>query len=196
MSTKGSVELLRRAKEKGLRVTAETAPHYLCLEDKDLETYNTSLKINPPLRTAEDREALIEALKDGTIDCVASDHAPHAAQEKQVEFDVAPPGTVGLETMFPLVVTHLVRPGHMNLPEALALITHKAAASLGIPGGRLAKGEPADLVLFDPDEEWIVHPDDLHSRSKNSAFVGSSVAGRVKHTILDGAGVYAAAVRV
>jgi len=196
MSTKGSVELLRRAKEKGLRVTAETAPHYLCLEDKDLETYNTSLKINPPLRTAEDREAMIGALKDGTIDCVASDHAPHAAQEKQVEFDVAPPGTVGLETMFPLVVTHLVRPGHMSLPEALALITHKAAASLGIPGGRLVKGEPADLVLFDPDEEWIVHPDDLHSKSKNSAFVGSSVTGRVKHTILDGASVFATAVRV
>ena len=196
MSAKGSVELIRRAKEKGLAVTGETAPHYLCLEDKDLETYNTSMKINPPLRGAEDREVMIEALKDGTIDCVASDHAPHAPQEKQVEFDAAPPGSVGLETMFPLVVTHLVEPGHMDLPSALALITHKPAQCIGIPGGRLAPGEPADLVLFDPMEKWIVHPDELHSKSKNSAFIGNTVTGRVKHTILEGATVFASAVEV
>jgi dihydroorotase len=196
MSTGGSVELLRRAKEKGLAVTAETAPHYLCLEDKDLEAYNTSLKINPPLRTAADREALIEGLKDGTIDCIASDHAPHAAQEKQVEFDMAPSGSVGLETMFPLIVTHLVQPGHLSLPEAIALITCKPARCIGIPGGTLAVGQPADLVLFDPDEEWIVHPDDLHSKSKNSAFIGCSVSGRVKYTILDGAGVSSSVVGV
>jgi dihydroorotase len=196
MSAKGSVELIRRAKEKGLAVTAETAPHYLCLEDKDLATYNTHLKINPPLRGAEDRAAMIEALKDGTIDCIASDHAPHAAQEKQVEFDAAPPGSVGLETMFPLVMTHLVEPGHLSLPEALALITHKPAECIGIPGGRLAVGQSADLVLFDPEEQWIVHPDDLHSKSKNSAFIGMTVTGRVKHTILNGAAVFASAVGV
>ena len=120
MSTRGSIELIRRAKHDGLPVTAETAPHYLCLEDKDLETYNTNLKINPPLRGHEDRLAMIEALKDGTMDCIASDHAPHAAHEKQVEFNAAPNGSVGLETMFPLVVTHLVRAGHMSLPQALA----------------------------------------------------------------------------
>jgi len=189
ISAKGSVAELRRAKERGLSVTAETAPHYLCLEDKDLETYNTNLRINPPLRGAEDREAIIAALKDGTIDCIASDHAPHALQEKQVEFDAAPPGTVGLETTFPLLITHLVEPGHLSLPQALALITHKPAACLGIPGGTLDRGASADLVLFDPAEEWIVHPDDLHSLSKNSAFIGSTVRGRVKHTIVDGTNV-------
>jgi dihydroorotase len=190
------VEVIRRAKEKGLPVTAETAPHYLCLEDKDLETYNTNLKINPPLRGRADREAMIEALRDGTIDCIASDHAPHAAQEKQVEFDAAPPGSVGLETTYALVMTHLVEPGHMSLPEALALITHKPAECIGIPGGRLEAGESADLALFDPSERWVVQSADLHSKSKNSAFIGMSVTGRVKHTIVDGALVYASAVGV
>lgn len=196
MSTKGSIELIRRAKEDGLSVTAETAPHYLCLEDKDLSTYNTNLKINPPLRGAEDREAMIEAVKDGTIDCVASDHAPHAAHEKQVEFNAAPNGSVGLETMFPLLVKHLVKPGHLTLPQALALITHKPAQCLGIPGGTLSKGAAADLVLFDPEEEWTVRADALHSKSRNSAFIGHVVTGRVKHTLVDGAQVLPAKVGV
>jgi dihydroorotase len=186
MSTRGSVELIRRAKEDGLAVTAETAPHYLCLEDKDLETYNTNLKINPPLRGEEDRLAMIEALKNGTIDCIASDHAPHAAHEKQVEFNAAPNGSVGLETMFPLVVTHLVRPGHMTLPQALALITHRPADCLRLPGGTLARGAEADLVLFDPEEAWTVSIEDLHSRSKNSAFIGHRLHGSVKHTLVGG----------
>jgi dihydroorotase len=196
MSTRGSIELIRRAKEDGLPVTAETAPHYLCLEDKDLTTYDTSRKINPPLRSAEDREAMIDAVKDGTIDCIASDHAPHAAHEKQVEFGAAPNGTVGLETTFPLLVTHLVKPGHLTLPQALALITHKAAACLGIPGGTLARGAAADLVLFDPAETWTVRAEELHSRSKNSAFIGHVVSGRVKHTLVDGVHVTAAGVGV
>ena len=196
MSTCGSVELIRRAKELGLPVTAETAPHYLCLEDKDLETYNTNLKINPPLRGEEDRLAMIEALKDGTIDCIASDHAPHAAHEKQVEFNAAPNGSVGLETMFPLVVTHLVRAGHMTLPQALALITHKPAECLRLPGGTLARGADADLVLFDPEEAWTVRVEDLHSRSKNSAFIGHRVYGIVKHTLVGGVNVTAARVGV
>jgi dihydroorotase len=196
VSTAGAVDLLRQAKRKGLPVTAETAPHYICLEDKDLETYNTSLKINPPLRSSEDREAIIEGLKDGTLDCIASDHAPHAAQEKQVEFEQAPPGSIGLETTLSLVVTHLVRPGHMTLPEALALVTYRPADAMGIRGGRLQTGEPADLVLFDPGEEWIVHPADFHSKSKNSAFIGNTLYGRVKHTILDGVRVTASLERV
>jgi dihydroorotase len=191
MSTRGSVALIRRAKEEGLPVTAETAPHYFCLEDKDLTTYDTNLKINPPLRGAEDREAMIEALKDGTIDCIASDHAPHAAHEKQVEFNAAPNGSVGLETMFPLIVKHLVRPGHLTLPQALSLITHEPARCLGLPGGTLARGADADLVLFDPDEEWVVQAGALHSKSKNSAFIGHAVVGRVKHTLVGGANVLA-----
>jgi dihydroorotase len=196
MSTRGSVELLRRAKADGLPVTAETAPHYLCLEDKDLETYNTNLKINPPLRGEEDRLAMIEALKDGTIDCIASDHAPHAAHEKQVEFNAAPNGSVGLETMFPLVITHLVRPGHFTLPQALALITNKPAECLRLPGGTLSRGADADLVLFDPEEAWTVRAEDLHSRSKNSAFIGHRVYGIVKHTLVGGINVTATRVVV
>jgi len=191
MSTRGSVELIRRAKEAGLPVTAETAPHYLCLTDGDLETYNTNFKISPPLRGEADRDAMIEALKDGTIDCIASDHAPHAAHEKQVEFNAAPNGSVGLETLFPLVVTHLVRPGHFTLPQALALITHRPAECLRIPGGTLGRGAAADLVLFDPDETWTVRPEGLHSKSKNSAFLGRTVHGRVRYTLVDGVNVTA-----
>ena len=186
MSTQGSVELIRQAKERGLSVTAETAPHYLCLTDEDLQSYDTHLKINPPIRSAEDRDALIEGLKDGTLDCIGSDHAPHAAQEKQVEFEEAPNGAIGLETTFGIVMTHLVKPGHLSLPDALALITHRPAAALGIPGGTLAKGEAADLVLFDPDEEWTVEAEAFHSKSKNSPFLGKTLQGKVKYTIVDG----------
>ncbi len=191
VSTKGSVELIRQAKKKGLPATAETAPHYICLEDKDLETFNPNLRINPPLRSAEDREAIVEGLKDGTLDCVASDHAPHAPQEKQVEFEYAPCGSLGLETMFSVIITHLVKPGHLTLPEALALITYKPAAVMGLPAGTLKPNAAADLVLFDPDEEWIVHPGDFRSKSTNSAFIGSCLLGRVKHAILDGVNVTA-----
>ena len=186
MSTKGSMELIRNAKAKGLTVTAETAPHYLCLEDKDLETYNTSLKINPPLRGAADREAVIEALKDGTLDCIASDHAPHAAHEKEVEFQDAPPGGIGLETTLSIILTHLVKPGHFDLPGALSFITHKAADVLGLPAGRLVEGAAADLTLFDPEEAWTAKEADFHSKSKNSPYIGSSLVGRVKHTLVDG----------
>ena len=191
ISTRGSVELLREAKRRGLPVTAETAPHYICLEDKDLETYNTSLKINPPLRGEQDREAVIEGIKDGTLDCIASDHAPHAPQEKQVEFEYAPPGSIGLETTLAVIMTHLVRPGHVTIAEALALITHKPADAMGLRAGRVKPGEPADLALFDPDEQWIVDAEGFHSKSRNSAFTGSTLYGRVKHTILEGVNVTA-----
>ncbi|UCG51180.1 MAG: dihydroorotase [Candidatus Latescibacterota bacterium] len=186
LSTKGSVELVSEAKKRGLPVTSETAPHYLCLEDKDLTGFNTCLRINPPIRGADDREALIEALKDGTIDCIASDHAPHAAQEKQVEFDEAPPGAIGLETTFSIVMTYLVRPGHMSLSDALSLITHRPARVLGIAAGTLDVGEPADMTLFDPEEEWLVEEDSFHSKSKNSPYIGMKLTGKVKHTLLDG----------
>jgi dihydroorotase len=186
MSTRGSVDLVREAKKKGLPVTGETAPHYLSFLDSDLQTYDTNLRINPPIRSEEHQQALIEGLKDGTIDCIASDHAPHAPQEKQVEFDQAPPGAIGLETMFSVIMTYLVKPGHLDLPAALALITNKAAKVLSIPGGTLAEGALADLTLFDPDEEWIVQADDFQSKSRNSPYVGKHLNGRVKHTIVEG----------
>ncbi|MGD8415404.1 MAG: dihydroorotase [Candidatus Latescibacterota bacterium] len=196
ISTRRSVELLREAKRRGLPVTAETAPHYICLEDKDLQSYNTSLKINPPLRGARDREAIIEGIKDGTLDCVASDHAPHAPQEKQVEFEYAPPGSIGLETTLGVVLTHLFHAGHLPLPQVLALITHKPADAMGLEAGRIKAGMPADLVLFDPDEEWVVDRALFHSKSKNSAFVGRTLRGRVKHTIFEGVNVTASLLGV
>lgn len=186
MSTRGSIELIREAKRRGLSVTAETAPHYLSFLDSDLEDFDTNLRINPPIRSAEDREALIEAVKDGTIDCIASDHAPHAAQEKQVEFDQAPPGAIGLETTFSVLMTELVKPGHLDVVRAVGLITNGPAAILDIPGGTLKVGSAADLTLFDPEEEWTVRKDDFHSKSKNSPYIGRSLRGRVKHTIVDG----------
>ena len=186
LSARGSVELIRDAKAKGLPVTAETAPHYLCFEDKDLATYDTELKITPPIRSAEHRAALIEGLKDGTIDCIASDHAPHAAEEKQVEFEQAPPGAIGLETTFSVVMTHLVGPGHLQLAEAISLISNRPAKVLGVPGGTINARDAADLTLFDPGEEWVVAKEDFQSKSKNSPFIGKTLRGRVKHTILDG----------
>ena len=186
LSSRGSVDLIREAKRRGLPVTAETAPHYIGLTDADLETYNTYLKVNPPIRGAEDRDALIEGLKDGTIDCIASDHAPHAPQEKQVEFEEAPSGAVGLETTLSILITHLVRPGHLSLTGALALITHRPAAVIGIPAGTLDVGAPADLTLFDPGEEWVVAESELRSKSKNSPFIGHRLVGKVKHTVVDG----------
>lgn len=186
MSTRGSVELIRAAKDRGLTVTAETAPHYLCFVDSDLEAFDTRLKINPPIRTKEDQEALIEGLKDGTLDCVASDHAPHAPQEKQVEFDEAPPGAIGLETTFSVLMTRLVETHIFDIPGMVSLITNRAARSLGIPGGTLEVGSAADLTLFDPKEKWTVESHGFHSKSNNSPYIGQQLVGRVKHTIVDG----------
>ena len=186
LSSRGSVDLVRDAKKKGLPVTAETAPHYLYFSDADLQTFDTNLRINPPIRGEEDREALFAGLKDGTIDCIASDHAPHAPQEKQVEFDQAPSGAIGLETTFSVLITTLVRPGRANLAEALSLITHRPARVLGIPAGTLERGAPADFALFDPDEEWVVERNGFYSKSNNSPFIGRTLFGKVKHTVVDG----------
>ncbi|MFH1754449.1 MAG: dihydroorotase [Candidatus Latescibacterota bacterium] len=186
ISSEGAVSLIREAKKRGLPVTAETAPHYFCLSDRCLESYDSRYRVNPPLRSETDRDAIIEGLKDGTLDCIASDHAPHAAEEKQVEFSEAPPGMIGLETTFSLVMTHLVKPGHLSLPKAISLITNKPAKTLKIAGGNLTPGEAADLVLFDTDEAWHVKVEDFHSKSRNSPYIGDSLSGRVKHTILDG----------
>jgi dihydroorotase len=188
LSSARSVDLVRRAKAEGIRVTAEVTPHHLTFTDDDLVTYDTNLKMNPPLRTAEDRVALREALVDGTIDVIGTDHAPHAVEEKETEFDLSLPGTIGLETALAVVLTELVHPGHLALSRALETMSVTPARILGASehGGAIEPGRPANLVLFDPDEEWVVEPPFV-SRARNSAFLGRRLRGRVRFTMLRGA---------
>ncbi|MBM3307040.1 MAG: dihydroorotase [Candidatus Eisenbacteria bacterium] len=190
VSTGGSVELVRRAKADGAAVTCETCPHYLSLTDDDVRTYDTSFKVNPPLRSARDVEALREGLADGTIDAVASDHAPHSLEEKQVEFDAAPPGAIGLETTLPVVVTHLVAPGIISLSRAVEVLSVNPAAILGVPGGTLEVGAPADVAVFDAERRWKVDEPWFRSRSRNSPFIGHVLCGRVTMTLRGGEVVF------
>jgi dihydroorotase len=184
--------MVRHAKAEGLRITAEVTPHHLVFTDADLATYDTNLKVNPPLRTAEDREALRAGLADGTIDAVATDHAPHAVEEKEVEFDQAPPGTIGLETALAAVLTHLVEPGTLTIARAIEALSTTPARILGggEHGGPIEPGRPAHLVVFDPGAAWVAEAP-FASRSRNSAFLGSTLRGRVVHTIYGGALVVA-----
>jgi dihydroorotase len=190
VSTRGSVKLVRRAKADGVAVTCETCPHYFCLTDDDVRSYDTSMRVNPPLRSAGDLKAIREGLRDGTIDVVASDHAPHSLEEKQVEFDAAPPGMIGMETLLPLTITHMVDTGILSLGKAIALMTVKPARALGITAGTLATGAAADVVVFDPEGRVEVTGDWFRSLSKNSPFVGSTLSGRVLMTIHDGQVVF------
>ena len=187
LSSAGSVELVRRAKAEGLRVTAEVTPHHLALTHEALVTYDTSLRVNPSIRAAEDRDALRAGLADGTIDLVATDHAPHAPEEKEVEFDQCPPGTIGLETALAVVLTDLVEPGLLPLPRAIEALSTTPARILGADGhgGPIAPGAPANLVLFDPAATWVVAAP-FASRSRNSAFAGRTLRGRVVATFLRG----------
>ena len=188
VSSARAVDLVRRAKAEGVRVTAEVTPHHLVGTDDDLATYDTNKKMNPPLRTAEDRDALRVALADGTIDVIATDHAPHAVEEKDLEFDLAPPGTIGLETALAVVLTHLVEPGVIPLMRAIETLTSAPARILGAAdhGGPLEPGRPANLVVFDPAAEWIVEAP-FASKARNSAFLGERLRGRVRYTMLRGA---------
>ncbi|MFH1501781.1 MAG: dihydroorotase [Candidatus Eisenbacteria bacterium] len=190
VSTKGAVELVRRAKDDGVAVTCETCPHYFTLTDNDVRSYDTNLRVNPPLRTASDIAAIKAGLADGTIDAIASDHAPHSLEEKQVEFDAAPPGMIGLETLLPLTLTELVQPGTITLERAIELMSTDPASILGIPHGSLAVGAPADVTVFDPDWAWKITGDWFVSKSKNSPFTGRVVRGRVTHTVSRGEVVF------
>ena len=187
LSSAGSIEMVRRAKAEGLRVTAEVTPHHLVFSDEDLRTYDTNFKVNPPLRSPEDREALRAAVADGIIDAIATDHAPHAVEEKETEFDHAPPGTIGLETALAAVLTHLVEPGLMSLASAIEAMSVRPARILGAldHGGPLELGRLANLVVFDPSAGWTVEAPFV-SRSRNSAFLGTTLRGRVMYTVLRG----------
>ena len=192
LSSARSVELVRRAKSEGIRVTAEVTPHHLTFTDEDLHTYDANLKMNPPLRSAEDRDALRAGLVDGTIDAVATDHAPHAIEEKEAEFDRAPPGTIGLETALGAILTELVHPGLLPLSRALEALSTAPARILGASdhGGPVEPGRPANLVVFDPDHVWVVEAP-FASKGRNSAFIGRQLRGRVTHTVFRGALVVA-----
>ena len=188
VSTAGTVELVRRAKADGVRVTAEATPHHFSLTDAALESYDTNARVNPPLRTEEHRRAVVEGLADGTVDAIATDHAPHSFEEKDVEFAIAPPGLIGLETALALTITNLVEPGHLTLTQAIERLSVNPARILDLDrhGGPLRAGAPANLVAFDPDAGWTVDPDGFHSKSRNTPFAGATLHGKVVHTWHDG----------
>jgi dihydroorotase len=188
-STRGAVALVRQAKAEGLSVTAEAAPHHFMLTEEAVAGYNTNAKIAPPLRQLEDVEAIREGLRDGTIDAIATDHAPHHQDEKEVEFDQAANGVVGLETALPLTL-RLVKDGVLSLIEAIRKLTVNPARILGLPYGALSVGAPADLVIFDPAQAWNIVPERLRSKSKNTPFGGWEVTGKVMVTMVAGRVVY------
>ena len=186
VSTANSVEAIRRAKRRAVRVTAEVTPHHLTLTDECLRSFDSNFKMNPPLRGREHVDACIAGLQDGTIDVIATDHAPHSDEKKLQELDRAPFGVVGLETALGVVVTRLIEPGHLDWPTALAKMTVNPARILGIPKGTLAVGADADVVIIDPDARWKVDPGKFRSKSKNTPFAGWELRGRVETVIVGG----------
>lgn len=194
MSTKGSVELIRWGKERGINVTAEVCPHHLSLTEESVRGYDTNAKMNPPLRTAADVEALREAVKDGTIDLIATDHAPHHYDEKEREFADAPNGIVGLETALAVVVTNLVEKGGLTFSDLVERMACAPARLFNLPGGSLVKGGVADVTVFDPTAKWTVDPSTFLSKGRNSPYAGMPLVGRAACTIVDGLIVYRAEV--
>ena len=186
VSTARSVHLIREARAKGLPVTCEVTPHHVTLTDEHLQTRDPNFKMNPPLRTPRDAEALREGLADGTVDAIASDHAPHAHAEKTGAFERAAFGIIGLETSLSLILTELVRPGLLALSDAIEKMSTRPARILGIEGGTLGVGVPADLTVIDPEVEWTVDVQRFRSKSRNSPFCGRRLTGRAVATILGG----------
>lgn len=192
VSSAEGVNIVRRAKQRGVQVTCETCPHYWTLSDDAVRRFGTNAKMNPPLREEEDVRAIRDAIAEGVIDCIATDHAPHTFTEKDVEFQLAPFGIVGLETLLSLTITELVRPGVIGLERAIELLTVAPARIAGLPAGELKEGGPADVCVFDPNEEWVVDPAEFASLSHNTPFGGRSLKGVVKATVCDGRIVYRA----
>ena len=179
--------MIRRAKAQGVNVTAEATPHHFTLTDTEIgKEFNTNLKMNPPLRTQYDVDAVIEGLVDGTIDSIASDHAPHAPEEKEVEFDQAPNGIIGLETMVGLVGTFLVKTGKLTWNDVARKLSANPARIMRLPGGDLLAGGKADITILNPKSNWTVRVDKFRSISRNSPYDGWKLSGRVKYTIVDG----------
>lgn len=186
VSTRGSVEIVRQAKKRGVRVTCETCPHYFTLTEKACDNFNTNAKMNPPLRTDDDVEAIREGLRDGTIDAIATDHAPHHIDEKNCEFAQAMNGIVGFETALGLAVTYLVRPGVLTMSELLEKMSVNPANILGLNKGSLGLNKPADVIVFDPEKPYTVETAKLLSKSKNSPYDGWKLYGKPEYTIVNG----------
>ena len=190
VSSAGSVTLIRRGKKDGVKVTCETAPHYFALNDDSVEELLSMAKMNPPLRTEDDRQKIIEGLRDGTIDVIATDHAPHALYEKMQELEYAPFGIVGLETAVPLIITELVKKNNFSYIDAFSKVTSNPASILNLDRGSLKKDGWADITIIDPDKKVIISKDFLISRCKNTPFLGSELYGSVEYTICNGNIVY------
>lgn len=186
VSSKGAVEIIRQAKKRGVKVTAEATPHHLTLTDEELKTFNTAFKVNPPLRSSDHVEALIAGLKDGTVDAIATDHAPHAFEEKDVEFRYAPSGFAGLETALGAVLTGLYHTGKLTLMEIIEKMSYRPAKILGLESGTLKIGAQADITIFDPEYIWEVNCIKFYTRGKHSPFESRNFKGRALITIVNG----------
>lgn len=187
VSTEGAVSAIRRAKQRGVRVTAEVTPHHLTLLDEELHSFSSNFKMNPPLRSAEHVAACIEGLRDGTIDCIATDHAPHSAEKKLREITIAPFGIVGLETALPLMIESLIEKQILTWPQLIEKMSTNPARVLSLPGkGTLAAGSDADVTIIDPKASWLLTEEQLHSKSKNSPWLGKTMTGRAAAVIVGG----------
>ena len=186
VSAAQSVEIIRQAKKRGIKVTAEATPHHFTLKDEDLKTYDTNFKVNPPLRSAADVEEIKKALKDGTIDAIATDHAPHLESEKEKEFDFAPFGMIGLETALSLAVTELIAKGYLDWPGLIEKLSVNPCRILGYARGSLAEGAAANITIIDPEKEWTYRKEDIKSRSSNSPFIGRKLKAVVTEVLVGG----------
>ncbi len=190
VSTAGTVDLVRRAKARGVRVTAEATPHHLVLTGDDIPDADPNFKMNPPLRSRADVDALRNAVADGTIDCIASDHAPHAEEKKKAGFAKAPFGVIGMESLLPVMLTDIVHTGVISMERIVECLTTGPARVLGLDRGTLADGAAADITIFDPDEQWRIDTGTFESASRNCPFDGKTVKGRVKYVLVDGVARY------
>lgn len=186
VSTYSGVQLIRAAKANGVKVTAETCPHYYAATDDIIRDFSTNTKVNPPIREDKDRQAILEGLKDGTLDCIVTDHAPHHKNDKDVEYDLAAFGISGIETSFGFAVTYLYKTGILTLSEIADKMSRNPARILGLEGGELKEGAAADILLADPDKKWTVDPAAFRSKGKNTPFAGYELCGAVAYTIVDG----------
>ncbi|MDB5391470.1 MAG: dihydroorotase, multifunctional complex type [Planctomycetaceae bacterium] len=187
ISTEGAVDQIRRAKQRGLRITTEVTPHQLILLDQVMDAFDSHYKVDPPLRTEKHRRALLEGLQDGTIDVICSDHQPHSPEKKQRELDLVPFGIVGLETLLPLCITELIVPGHLSWLQFLAKVTSGPAGVLNLrQKGTLKPGSDADVTIINPEIEWVIDPTKFRSKSRNTPFGGKPVKGRAEYVVVDG----------